>query len=548
MLSLSTTTWSESWKAAGYYSLAEIACMRGDMSAAMDFVERSLEANSLNIRALNFKAALLRRTGRTKEALDVLDSAMHKTDPLDVRTMTERWLATKKPADGRILLSTLRDHPAAGLETATEYADAGLWEEGTEVLLQMIAAAADKAKISPMVYYYLGYFAEKSGREKKALKYFRLAEKMPPDYVFPFQWEAIGVLQEAMKRNPGDARAPYYLGNLLFDWQPERAREFWEKSAALDPSLPIVHRNLAVAYSHLTKENLGDKAIAEMEKAISAGSEYPIHFFELDQLYETAGTPPEKRLAMLEKHHNAVSQRDDALSREISLKIFMGKYDEAVELMKDHQFNNWEGGSRFNVYDCWTDAHLLRGRLRFGAGQYRDALADYQISLELPENLRAERREGSTRNAEVAYWIGTAYEALGEQNKANENWNESASAEGPRMRRGFGGVFLSERGAQRYYQALSMRRLGQEEKAVAIFQELVKSGTEALGQNSAEIDFFSAFGERQSQRARTAMAHYITGLGYLGMGETQKAKQEFTEALKANPGHLGAKTALVGLE
>ena len=61
------------------------------------------------------------------------------------------------------------------------------------------------------------------------------------------------------------------------------------------------HRNLAIAYSRQDKGL--DKAIAELEKAISLSDNYPVHFFELDQLYEWAGIPPEKRLAMLENHH-----------------------------------------------------------------------------------------------------------------------------------------------------------------------------------------------------------------------------------------------------
>ena len=114
----------------------------------------------------------------------------------------------------------------------------------------MVAAAPDKSKIHPMVYYYLGYFAEKLGQAQKAAEYYELAMTMPPDYVFPFQNEAIDVLREAMKANPRDARAPYYLGNLLYDWQPEEAAKLWEASAALDSSFAIVHRNLAMAYAH----------------------------------------------------------------------------------------------------------------------------------------------------------------------------------------------------------------------------------------------------------------------------------------------------------
>ena len=386
-----------------------------------------------------------------------------------------------------------------------------------------------------MIYYDLGYFARKMGQAKKASEYYSLAVKMSPDYVFPFQHEAIAILQEAMKASPNDAMAPYYLGNLLFDWQPAEAVKMWEKSVALGATFPIVYRNLAIAYSHQAEGIALDKAIANLEKAISLDGKYAIHFFELDQLYEAAGTAPEKRLAILEKYHDTVTDRDDALSREISLKVCLGKYGEAIELLQDRSFNIWEGGARFNVNNCWTDAHLLRGHRRFAAGRYKEALADYQASVEFPENLRASESRGGRRNAEVNYWIATAYEALGDKGQAEKFWNESSSAE-------------RSRGTQRYYQALSLQRLGRKENVVEIFQDLVKSANESLERTSSQIDFFAKFGEQQSQRSRLADAHYMAGLGYLGLNEKDKARQEFNQALEAGPDHLGARTMLAQLD
>jgi tetratricopeptide (TPR) repeat protein len=97
-----------------------------------------------------------------------------------------------------------------------------------------------------------------------------------------------------------------------------------------------------------------------------------------------------------------------------------------------------------------------------------------------------------------------------------------------------------------YYRAMALKKLGEDEKAAAIFQRLVESGARAL-QHRSDNDFFSKFGQRQWQYARTANAHYIAGLGRLGLGQTDKAKQEFTEALKEKPDHLGAKIFLENL-
>jgi tetratricopeptide (TPR) repeat protein len=553
-------TWNMAWRAASYYSLAEIATMRGDFDEALNFLNRSLEANALNIRALNLKAAVLRHTGHPKQALQLLASSSHKADPLDVRSMAEYWLASKNANAAKTIVSTMLEHPATAQETAAEYFNAGLWQDGMEVLLQMIKAAPDKSRIrkstlltgvSPMIYYYLAYFSAKLGQQDKTSEYCRLAEKMPPDYVFPFQNEAIDVLEHAMTVNPVDARAPYYLGNLLFDWQPEKAVTLWEKSVSLDPTFPIAHRNLAIAYSHQKTGNDLDKAIASLEKAVSLPNKYPIHFFELDELYEAAGSPVQKRLALLEQNSEIVTRRDDAQSRAIALKVVMGKYDEAIELLTGRQFEVWEGSS-LNVADFWTIAHILRGHKHFEAKQYKEALTDYRQADEIPDNLPSERIGGSGRRAEIAYWIGTAYEALGDQEKAKHFWNESSSAARPfsprpggtRPRPGFRGSFGGS--AQQYYQSLSLRKLGGDEQAKAIFQQLIKAGTERL-QEQTSIDFFASFGQQQLQRSRLADAHYIIGLGYLGLDEKEKAKKAFTETLEVNPAHLGATTELARL-
>ena len=353
---------------------------------------------------------------------------------------------------------------------------------------------------------------------------------MPPDFVFPFQAEAIAVLRRAIEVNPADARAPYYLGNLLFDWQPDEAIKLWEKSVALDDSMPIVHRNLASAYSRQDKGT--DKAIAELEKAISISDNYPIHFFELDQLYEWAGTAPEKRLAMLEKHQPAVIKRDDALSREIGLKIFAGKYDEAVELMTGRQFNVWEGGARFGVYDYWTDAHLLRGHASFAAKKYAEALADYQAAIDFPANLQVAKTRRGGRAAECAYWVATAYEALGQQEKAKTAFQESA-AELPRT--GQDDVLpTSDRSVLSYYRGLSLKKLGETDKAAAIFQQLIESGNNSLDRGaSATSSASSATGSRPALgwRRRTT----LSALDGLGWAKTKRPRMSSLKPSRPGP-------------
>jgi len=302
----------------------------------------------------------------------------------------------------------------------------------------MTTAAPDKSKIHPVVYYYLAYFAGKLGQTGKAAEYDRLAMAMPPDYVFPFQNEAIDVLRAAMKTTPRDARAPYYLGNVLFDWQPEEATRMWEASAAIDPSFAIVHRNLATAYAHQKPQGDLNRAIAEMEKAVAAERKYPLHFTELDEPYEQAGVPLEKRIPWFDRNSTVVAQRDDSQNRAIALKVGTGAYDEAIRMMTGRQFAVAEGAN-LNVSEHWTDAHILRARKEIEATRYQAALADLQDAVTIPSNLPlgAAGFGAATRNAEVAYWTGVAYEGLGDHQKAIESWHRAeAPAQAGTGRRG----------------------------------------------------------------------------------------------------------------
>ncbi len=548
---LSRSTWSFAWRAAGYYELAEIATQRGNLAQAMDLVNRSVQANTLNIRALNLKAAILRHLGRQAEAQRVLAAVMQDADPLDVRTMAERWLITRDPAAAKNLASTMNAHPATAQETAAEYVNAGFWQDGSDVLQLAASSAPDKIRVNPLVYYYLGYFAGKLGNGSRASEYYRLAAAASPDYVFPFQNEAIEVLRRAIAENPADAHAPYYLGNLLYDWQPEEAARLWKTSIGIDPYFAIVHRNLATAYMHQASGADLDSAIAELEKAVSLDRKYPLHFTELDMLWEQAGVPIEKRLPVFQQNRQVVAQRDDSQNRYIALKVAAGSYDEAIQMMTTRHFAIVEG-SNLNVAEQWTNAHMLRGQQRVAAGQYQEALADFQAAAAIPSNLPSARSlgfdpTGERRAPEFAYWTGLAYDATGDNQKALESWKAGAQPvrQGPPRRQEIDPLLA---GVQSYYEALCLQRLGEIGKARSLFQDMVATGEKALKQEpSAPV---ASWPPRQamSPRAHQAMAHYVSALGYLGLNDKVRAKQELTEAVQLSPDLLGARTALRSME
>jgi len=534
-------TWSQAWRGPAYYGMAEIATGRGDFTAALDYLDRSLDANALNIRALTLKSAALRHLGRTNEALAVLNLATQKTDPLDVRLMAERSFAGEESLDPQgPLVQNLKRAPAAGLETAVEYVDAGLLDDAATILKLTMGYAPQMSPALPMAAYFLA--SEDQHHEFPEIAYDREAAAQSPDYVFPFQSEAIPVLRRAIGANPQDARAPYYLGNLLFDSQPVEALKLWEQSAKLDPNFAIVHRNIAEALLHQKPAGDTNRAIAELEQAVACPVKYAMHFTELDELYAATGASPEKRLALLEQNHATVLKRDDSLSREIGLKVFAGKYDEAIQLMKGRTFSVWEGGS-LDVATHWVNAHVGRGRQEIAGRLFSDALVDFQDAQDIPENLPSANQGSEGREPEFAYWIGVALSGMGDRSGGEQSWQQAldAAPAGGGRRGARGGT--PDRQPATYYQALARRALGQTAQAETAMRALLQApnrGGEAAAPSSAP----QSTGARQLPNTRSAQAHYAAGLGHLGLGESAQAKSEFEAALRDSPDYLPAKLEL----
>jgi tetratricopeptide (TPR) repeat protein len=528
-------TWSEAWQAAAYYALAQLASHKADYAKALEHADRALSANTLNTKALNLKAAALRRMGRSAEAAQVAAAAL-SIDPLDFLAGNELYLARSAAgatAEAREALGAvrakMRGAPQAYLETALDYGNWGLWDEAIGVLARFDDASEDKSATSPMVYYHLGYFHEQKGNGPESSRFYRLGGKMRADYCFPFRLESAAVLQRAIVQNPQDAHAYYYLGNLLYDRQPEAAVRAWEKSRALDDTLATVHRNLALAYAQVEK-NL-PQAMASLEQALARDKSDPRLYLELDQLQEQAGTPPQKRLARLESNQEVVLQRDDGAQQEIILYVELEQYDKALDLLRRRHFHVWEGGG--DIHDVYINALLLRGQQQFKHQRYREALKDFEAALEYPENLEVGRPEHSVRDAEIYYHLGSAEEALGDAAKARALYAQAVArkVEAPEIR---------------YFQGLALGKLGEAAQAASVFAELVKSGKQEL-EATSDMDYFAKFGERRSEAARTAHAHYLMGLGYLGQGNRPEAKAEFEKVIERNVNHLGARTQLAAL-
>lgn len=520
--------WSQAWQAPASLALAEIECARHNLHLAVELVNRALASGAWNNKGRNLKSAILRRLGHLDEAEENARGTL-AMDPLDFGALNELVLAqrqrhgTSQSADQTLahLRRLMRDDPQSYLELASDYEAAGLWEEASELLLRLTGGETVLSRTHPLVYYHLGYCAEMAGHIQ-SLKYYKLAAQMPPDFCFPYRHEEEEILRKAIEWNPEDGRAWYYLGNLLFDRQPERAINAWENSRKIANDFALVHRNLGLAYAQTHKDFV--RAIESIERAIELNPKDPRLYYELDLQFEAAGIPVARRLAMMSGHHRVVALRDDALARELALLVAVGKHDQAVETFFTHHFHNWEGSSE--IHALYADALLARGHARFKRRQFEAALKDYAMGLEYPSNLEVGRPKRDRKAAQLWFHIGLAQQALNDPAAAHESFERALASR--------------ERNPSeaQFYQALALAKLGKTDEARALFEGLIRHG-ESLLKSGEQADYFAKFGERQSERVQQAQAHYMIALGHTGLGRTAEADAALGKAVGLHPAHLG---------
>ncbi len=509
-------TWNQAWQSAGYHAIAELDCRKHDWTTALEHIDRSLRLNTDNLRARNLRAIVLRRLG-LGEAADATVRATLALDPLD-------WWAR------HLAGQPLGCDTQTKLDLALDFARAGFFEDAIGILQ---GAGAD-AGTAPLVRYYLGWLNDLAGKSKAALSHFRAAAKASPDYCFPSRLEEILILGSAMRANPSDARAPYYLGNLFYDKRRhEEAIRIWEKSARLDPSFAIVWRNLGIGYFNILRKP--SAARAAYEKAFRANPRDARLLYERDQLWKRLSERPARRLKELAKHPALVRQRDDLAVELCALYNQTGRPDNALTIISQRKFQPWEGGEG-QALGQHVRTHLALGRIALAKHNSAAAVAHFRHALTAPENL-SEAKHLLANQSDIHYWLGLALEQSGDADGAAWHWTLAAEFRGD-----FQEMSVRAFSEMTYYSAMSLERLGRKAAAKKLLRDLLKYA-KALEKQEAKIDYFATslptmllFDDDLQFRQQTG-AIFLQAQAHLGLGEREKAAVLLQDVLRRDPGH-----------
>jgi tetratricopeptide (TPR) repeat protein len=511
-------TWNQQWQAPAYHAIAEIDCGRSDWVRALDHIERSLVRAADNLRARNLKALILRKQNRLKES-DALLCDTRSLDPLD-------WWSRLLGGE------SLRCDTQTLLDIALDLARAGFFPEAMDILRN--PERKPDAGTAPLVGYYLGWLAEQRGDGKGALKYYKKAASESADYCFPARLEEIGILTAAMRANPQDSRAPYYLGNLYYDKRRHRdAMDMWERAVKLDPHDPVAWRNLGIGYFNATGQ--AAKARAAYDRAFRADPRDARLLYERDQLWKRLGEDPSRRLRELKRHLHLVSQRDDLNVELCALYNQTGNHDKALAIIANRNFQPWEGGEG-QALGQHVRTHLALGRQALNACDAAAARMHFEAALKSPRNL-GEAKHLLANQSDIHFWLGVALDRVGDKQAARDHWLTAATFKGD-----FQEMRVRAFSEMTYYSALALERLGRKATARKLLRDLLRYAEE-LATTPAKIDYFATslptmliFEDDLDYRQQTT-AMFLQAQAQLGLGNRTKAGTLLKKVLSRDPNH-----------
>lgn len=534
-------TWNAAWQDNAYLALARISTQKGKYAQALEEVSKSMIKNWHGHNARHLKVAILRHLNRKEEALKLIEESL-QIDQFNVGCLFEKYLI-EKSFDKNLAKETfisfttlLRQNVHTYLEYATDYLEAGLFQEAADLLSVNLS---ESKEAYPMLYYFMAFINKHLGDNLLQNRFLEKAQEANSAYVFPNRLDEVVVLTWAIEQNPLDANAHYFLGNFWYaNRQYPEAIACWERSANLNDTFPTVFRNLSLAY--FNKLNDGQKSLEAMEKAFALDQNDARVLMELDQLYKKLNVNPQERLNLLEKDLEVSNQRDDLFLERITLHNQLGNYEKAVELLASRQFHPWEGGEG-KVVGQYLICHLELAKKAILNQNFEEALYLLNAAENYPINLGEGKLFGVQEN-DIFYLKALTYLGLKKPEKAKTYFGLATIGLDEPVQ----AIFYNDQQPDKiFYQGLAWKKLGNYIKAEALFHKLIGFG-EAHQNDEVKIDYFAVslpdllvFDADLNERNRIHCL-YLIALGHLGLGFYDETQTFFYKILSLNINHQGA--------
>lgn len=524
--------WSDAWRSPGYLKLAQHAAREGRREEALRYAREAMWANYKNFDARAAVTVLERLLGHEPEAIAVAEETL-QFDPMDPAAVSElsRLIGDDKSRQRQADL--LRGDAHSVIHLVRIYRELGQYADTVGLLRSHLANGGEN---HAMVWYFLADSLQAMG-DPEAKSAWQDAAEADSAFCFPNTLAEYDVLRHAIALNPTDAKAHYYLGCFLYDKRRhDDARDSWESSLRLDNGFATTHRNLALYYAN--KRSDYATARRELETAFALNQSDARVFYELCELYRKIGMPLAEQRANMEAYRSLVALRDDLTLLHVEVLNSLGAHEAALDILMNRTFHPWEGGEG-KVPTQHIEARLGLARRLMREGKPAEAIFQLDQARIYHPNFGEGKLPGAQEN-HIDYTTGLAWQQL-DAHQAVPCFEKAAVG----LSEPTGAMYYNDQPPHMiYYQGAALRALGREESARSRFNRLVAYGEKHLFEQQV-MDYFAVslpdflvFETDLDQKNRVHCL-YMMGLGYMGLGERERAREAFEEALALAPGHQG---------
>ncbi|MGP9435357.1 DUF5107 domain-containing protein [Ewingella sp. AOP8-B2-18] len=519
--------WSGNAKSGGYFGLARVATRREKFADALQFCEQGLESHASHYGLIGLKALLLQRVGDATSAGRYRQQQLQRY-PLHYLLHFLNYQQQPNSESLHALRKVTGQRGESALNIATQLLSFGFNTLALEAL-----ESVDSRETLPL------YLQASLDPHNRPLLISQARQAFPNHVRFPNSIAEVQMLNTFTD----DAFAHHLLacfhyskGNL----QPAVAH--WQRCLELEPDFTDAWRGLGIYAWNIDHD--AEAAAHCFDQAYALAPHDARLLFEQDLLKKLTATPTQPRLALLEKHLDVATRRDDLTAELLGLYHQNGKLQQAATLLSERQFHPWEGGE-----GRVTGQFLLNAQLRALELLKNDKPAEAQEILlaaqTYPLNLAEGRLVGQTDN-DLYYWLGVTAKRLGQHAQAKQ-WFERAAQ---------GDKGISERRYYNdqpvdylFYQGMALRQLDQQAEANQLFSQMLDWAEQASG-DAVTADFFAVSlpdllvlnSDRQLQHREHLLL--VKGLALLGAGENSAAASTLQQALALNPANNKAQLFL----
>ncbi len=444
--SLWALTRSNTYAAAAYAVLGELALRRNDYRTALDCFAKALERNPQDSKAIALSAFAARKLGDLELAQSFLNRC-EQVNPLEPLLWSERHFLRDEErgtGDEGTTLERIFVDEQLWLDAICDYEQIGAW--GTVSVWFAVAKrfTEQNGSVNPMLLYHAAYAMWRMGKLAEAMALLQDAQKQSPVFVFPYRHEDAVALQVALTLDPHDELAHYLLGTWLASvgrW--DEAMTHWRKvtdgtgdegRGTSEMTLQVLAwRNIGLMHRIVRNdlpaaEQAYDKAVELMSHVPCPLSPYTWRLWhERDSVLAALGQH-ENRVQLFEGAPKEVASKPQIVARWAEACARVGDYAKTVELLSQGNFKPWEG--EFALRQLWKEAQMQLGHQAMRESDFAKARQHFEAAADYPQNLNVGRPHW-TDDADALFWAGWCALKVGDREGAKQLLERAASENQP---------------------------------------------------------------------------------------------------------------------